>query len=92
MDGKVLLLALHPLTSLVRPASLTGTYPEQRKVCIDSAAKKAFSIHIQLNSLRYTFYSTNSINLTLPSGPRRPLSLSVSPVHSGLIQSFLPRL
>lgn len=64
----VFLLALHPLTSLVKEPSLTDRYSEQRECVLIQQLKRHFQFTYHLNSPRYTFYSTNSINLTLPSG------------------------
>lgn len=39
-------ITLHPFTSVVKEPLLTDWFSEQKKWCIDSVAKKAFSILI----------------------------------------------
>ena len=72
--GSSPLFALHPLTD---------TCSETQRVRIDSAAKKAFSIHIPFKQpfpdTFFFFYSTNPINLTLPSGTRHPSRCLLTP-------------
>lgn len=86
------LFTLYPLTSPVIEPSGTNRHSQQRMCVLIQQLKGHFQFTKHWNSLPYNFYSTNSINLTLPSGSHHSLSLSVNPVRFILIPSFLVRL
>lgn len=75
----VFLFALHPLTSVVREPPLADRYSQQRNCVLIQQLKRHFQFTNHLNSLPYTFYPPNSINLTLPSGTHHPSHCLLTP-------------